>query len=258
MLSRSFHIAYFLLAGWLACAGQAVTQEPPAAPQPEEEQRVLIVPAQTRLSLVVLSAFSSRTAHAGDLVHFETIFPVTVENRIVIPMGSFVEGQVVEARRGGVFRRARLAVQVTRMILPNGYTVVTEAGVSGAPSGSNASLKDDGKFQSKADAKSAARQMALGAGVGLVATSAITLGRGAAMARGAAVGVAIGFLSAVAERGQDVILPRGATVQVILHQPLALDASRVNFAKPGRTSVPLMPYPDPRRASKYRRTYLWP
>src|SRR5205823_12822761 len=59
------------------------------------------VPSGTRLPLLLRNGINTRTAKAGDSVYFETAYPIARNNRIVIPMGSFVRGKVLEAKRPG-------------------------------------------------------------------------------------------------------------------------------------------------------------
>src|SRR5207249_7867224 len=62
---------------------------------------------------------NTRTAKAGDSVYFETAYPVARNNRIVIPMGSFVRGQIVEAKRPGRIRgRGEFRIALEQMMLP--------------------------------------------------------------------------------------------------------------------------------------------
>lgn len=46
------------------------------------------------------------------------------DDRVVIPAGSFVYGEVVTARRAGrVKGRSEIRVRLDRLVLPNGYSV---------------------------------------------------------------------------------------------------------------------------------------
>ena len=88
-------------------AQEAPTGASPGAWPPQQESANSIVatsnaaqvavPTGTRLPLVLRNGINTRTAKAGDSVYFETAYPVARNNRIVIPMGSFVRGQIVES-----------------------------------------------------------------------------------------------------------------------------------------------------------------
>src|SRR5437667_2740286 len=74
----------------------------PAAPAPADapDTRV-IVPTGTHLPLVLRNGVNTRTAKAGDAVYFETMYPISLNNRVAIPMGTFVRGQILTAKRPG-------------------------------------------------------------------------------------------------------------------------------------------------------------
>jgi hypothetical protein len=59
------------------------------------------VPADTTIPLVLKNTISSRTASVGQAIYCETIYPITVGDRIVIPTGSYVKGSVTQVIRPG-------------------------------------------------------------------------------------------------------------------------------------------------------------
>lgn len=84
----------------------------------------IIVPAGTRVPLLLRNAVNTGTAKAGDSVYFETLYPIAVNNRIVIPMGTFVRGEILLAKRPGRIRgRGELRLALEQMTYPNGYTI---------------------------------------------------------------------------------------------------------------------------------------
>src|SRR5256886_2214031 len=86
------------------------------------------VPIGTRLPLLLRNGINTRTAKAGDSVYFETAYPIARNNRIVIPMGSFVRGQILEAKRPGRIRgRGEFRIALEQMTLSNGYTIELRA-----------------------------------------------------------------------------------------------------------------------------------
>src|SRR4030095_11531163 len=66
---------------------------PPAAVSRTPSQR-LKVPAGTRVAVVLENGISTRSARAGDSLYFHTAFPVTQNNQVVIPVGSYLRGPV--------------------------------------------------------------------------------------------------------------------------------------------------------------------
>ncbi len=220
---------------------------PPKTTAPPAKQ--IIVPSGTHFSLVLENAISTKTAKPGDPVYFQTIFPVLVENRIVMPAGTYVSGEVIQARRAGrVKGRAELLLKLHWMILPNGYAVDLEASPTGAGTGGNETVTKEGQIQGGGnvghDAGVVARTTAVGGGIGAAAGG--LKGAGVGLGTGAAVGLAAVLLT----RGPEAELPRGTTLDIVLDRPIALDASRVNFTTPGEAPQVAGP-PNRKRRSTF-------
>jgi type IV secretion system protein VirB10 len=238
----------------LASFAAAQTQEPqPAAQQKSPGQQAadapkakpipgkVVVPAGTHLPLVLHNAITTRNAKPSDPVYLETLFPVVVESRIVIPAGSYVSGEVVEAKRPGrVKGRAELLLRLTTMILPNGYTVDFTAVPRNASTGGNESVEEEGRMKGDSDKASdvgpVVRAAAIGGAIGTVAGAA---GRNVPVgaAAGLGAGLAAGLAAVLTSRGPELELPRGTTLDVALDRPLYLDADKVQFTDPGRAST---------------------
>jgi hypothetical protein len=194
------------------------------------------VPGGTHIPLVLHNAISTRTARPGDPVYFETLFPVMVDGHVVIPAGSYMSGEVTEAKRAGrVKGRAELGIKLTTMILPNAYMVNLNAIPSGAGSGGGESVTSEGKIQGDTDKASDAgtviKSTAAGAGIGGIAGG----GRGAGI--GAGIGAAAGLGAVLLSRGPDAELPRGSTVEAVIDRSIYLDAEKVQFTGPGQAST---------------------
>jgi hypothetical protein len=72
----------------------AVRPAPPATRANGLEQSVH-VPAGTRFAVVLENGISTRGAKPGDSVYFRTSFPITQNNRIVVPVGSYLRGEIL-------------------------------------------------------------------------------------------------------------------------------------------------------------------
>ncbi|MGH9805108.1 MAG: hypothetical protein ACRD4D_08035, partial [Candidatus Acidiferrales bacterium] len=115
---------------------QKQAAEAPAAQEEEVLPATVTIPAGTHLPLVLQNSVNTKTAAAGDSLYFETIYPVVVENRILIPVGSFVRGTLTEVKRPGrVKGRGELHVRFDELTLPNGYTVKLAASLATAGAG---------------------------------------------------------------------------------------------------------------------------
>jgi hypothetical protein len=201
-----------------------------AATKPLAADSQIIVPAGTRLPLVLRNAINTRTAKAGDSVYFETIYPIAVNNRIAIPMGTFVRGQILEAKRPGRLRgRGELRMALEQMTYPNGYTVELRAIPSSVDpntgSGVNTQKTIEGPSSSLRDTTSVLLTTAGGAYIGTLAGAATNDAPG----RGALIGGGVGGLTALiavlSTRGPEAELPRGTMMDVVFDRPLILDAA---------------------------------
>ena len=199
------------------------------------------VPAGTHLPLVLHNAISSASAKPGDPVYFETLFPVLVDGKVVIPAGSYVSGEVTQAKRPGRMKgRAELAVRLTTMILPNTYTVNLAAAPSNAGTGGHESVDKEGTIHGDSDKASDAGTVirateagtAIGAGVGAAAGH---IGQGVGI--GAGAGAAAGLMAVLLSRGPEAEMPRGTTLEAVLDRPIELDADKVQFTSPGVAST---------------------
>jgi hypothetical protein len=211
---------------------KAVSTTPAAAAQPN---KYLQVPTGTRLPLVLHNAVSTRTAHPGDSVYLETLFPILVDERIAIPAGSYVSGEVTEAKRGKEHGGAEISIKLDDLILPNGYEAQFNAVPTDAGTGGKETVDKEGKIQADknraGDANTVITDTAVGAGVGGIATRT-PAGAGV----GAGLGAVAGLITAHLNR-PDVELPRGTTLDVILNRPLYLLSAKINFTSPGQAST---------------------
>ena len=249
-----------LVAAFLFVSASVAAQQPPpepaAAPQsaqqpatPQEApprasddgkagpaDKYIVVPAGTQLPLVLHNAITTRSNKPGDPIYLETTFPVLVGERIVIPAGSYVSGEIIEAKRPGKVKgRGELMVRLNTLILPNGYAAKFSAVPTGAGTGANDTVEEEGKIRGDSDKASdvgtVVKTTGAGAGIGSIATRS---GRGAAI--GAGTGAAAGLLWTLFTRGPDLTLPRGTSLDIMLDRPLYLDAAKINFTDPGRAS----------------------
>jgi hypothetical protein len=206
-------------------------------PSPKAPAETLVVPAGTRLPLVLHNAVTTRNARPGDPVFLETLFPVSIKGRILIPAGTYVQGEIQEAKRPGKVKGVgEIRMRLNSMILPNGYTVDFNAVPTNAGTGGNESTDSEGKIKGDTnkggDVGTIVKSTGVGAGIGAIATQS---GKGAGI--GAGVGAAVGLAAVLLTRGPEMELPRGTTIDIITDRTIYLDPSRVNFTEPGRAST---------------------
>src|SRR5208337_1243250 len=226
MKIRAASICVLLLAG--IAAAQTTLAPDSAAPAVESGKPMLTIPAGTRVPLTLKQAISTKTARDGDPVYAETSFPFVVNERVVIPAGTYIQGRITRAQRGGhVKGRAELLVHFTSMIYPSGYTVMLGGSVENTPGAEKTSMKDsEGTIRQDSDAAKRAREAAGGAATGAVIGGISGGGKGAGIGAGigGVAGLAIGMLS----RGADVRLEPGTSIEMEIQREVQVDASRIS------------------------------
>ncbi|MGB9464714.1 MAG: hypothetical protein WBR10_06350 [Candidatus Acidiferrum sp.] len=220
-----------------------VTPAQPSAQQPPAPSDKIRIPAGTRVAVVLENGISTRSAKAGDSVYFHTSFPITQNNHIIIPVGSYLRGELIESKRPGrVKGRGEFRMRLDTLIFPNGYTVDLNATPRSADSGGKETMDSEGKVTSAGgkgkDAQTVAETTATGAGIGAIANGPKGLGIGAG------VGALAGLGAVLLTRGPEAQLPRGSTLDIVLEHELALDKSQIQFNSTGR-AMPITPPPAP-------------
>ncbi len=226
-----------------------VAATPASAPAPVAKTDQIVVPTGTRLPLLLRNGVNTRTAKLGDSVYFETAYPIAVNNRMAIPLGTFVRGQILEAKRPGRIKgRGEFRIALEQMTYPNGYTIDFRATPSSVDRDGQEGVDSEGKIKGPS---SKGRDVAtvlvatgggayIGALAGGIANGAP--GRGALIGGGAG---GIGSLIAIlATRGPEAELPRGTAMDVTFDRPLILDVAYLS-GNGGAGSDPLAHLPPP-------------
>lgn len=214
----------------------APSTESPAV-KPAEASAKITVPGGTHIPMVLHNAVSTRSARPGDPVYFETVFPVMIDGKVVIPAGSYVSGEITESKRPGrVKGRGELMMKLTVLILPNAYMVNLNAIPGNAGTGGGETTDNEGKIvgasNKGSDIGTIAKTAGAGAGIGGLATQSA---KGVGI--GAGVGAAVGLAAVLLTRGPDAELPRGSTVEAVISRSIVLDADKIQFTGPGQASA---------------------
>lgn len=206
---------------------RAQTEERPAEPAKPSDSR-FVVPAHTLIPLTLKNAINSRTAFVGQAIYCETIYPITVGNRIIIPVGSYVKGSVTEViKPGRVKGKAQVGIRFESITLPSGMNQpmrATLASYSG--SGEENFKREEGRIEGKStkgkDAERVATTATQGTIIGGLSTRS---GKGAGI--GALSGGVAGLVLVLATRGEHVVLPPGTNFELELSSPLNFDRDEV-------------------------------
>jgi len=112
-----------------------------------------VIPAGSKVPLLLKQAISTKNAREGDAVYAETAFPFVANDRILIPAGTYVQGKVSRVGKPGRGqKRAELLIHFTSMIYPTGYTVMLPGTVENTPGSDYNGVKDkEGTIQADKD-----------------------------------------------------------------------------------------------------------
>src|SRR5207247_10459861 len=162
-----------------------------------------------RRPAVLPNGITTRSAKPADSVYLQTPFAVTIGNRIVNPVGSYLRGELVESKRPGrVQDRGEFRMRLNTLILPTGYTVDLNAAPRSADSGGKETMDSEGKITGGSDkgkdVGTVAETTATGAGIGAIA------GHGNGAGIGAGIGAVAGLAAVLLTRGPEAELPRGS------------------------------------------------
>jgi len=208
------------------------------------------VEVNTKVPLALINSVSTKHSAEGDRVYLETVFPVLVNGRIVVPVGSWVTGTVTQVKKPGrVKGRGELYVRFDSLTLPNGVTRDFRGRI-GALDGNAKSEVDrsEGRVRSEGNKAGNARTIgeaaAAGTSVGVIAGGAAGhYGMGAGI--GAAAGAAAGMAGVLLSRGPDAVLAKGQTVEMVLDRPISFEEGDLNFGDYRPRSSAGGPAPDP-------------
>ena len=209
-------------------AASASTPAPANASPPDSAPKTLTIPAGTRIPLSLKQAISTKTAKEGDPVYCETTFPFVINDRIVVPPGTYVQGKLTHVQRAGrVKGRSEVLIHFTSLIYPSGYTVMLGGSLENVPGTEHTSVKgSEGTVRQDSDTGKKVGTVAgtatTGAVIGAIAHGAKGAGIGAA--GGGAVGAAIALLT----RGSDVRLEPGTSIEMEVQRDVTVDASRIS------------------------------
>ena len=194
-----------------------------AEPAPADSRAALItVPAGTTVLMSLQSPINTVSAPTGSGLYFETTADVIQQNRIVIPAKTLVQGVVAkQVRPGRVKGRGQLQFRFTTLILPSNFTTPIAGSLQSLPgSALYERVGREGAVQPvdriDKDAATGVRSVMAGAAIGSIAQG--NLGAG----RGALIGAAFGVGTVLFKRGDDIRLPAGTHIEMILDRSLAI------------------------------------
>jgi hypothetical protein len=190
----------------------------PASPQKPGE---VTLPEGTRIALQLNDHLSTKQNSEGNNFTATLTAPVNQGDREVLRKGSIVTASVSRVVRPGRFRgKAMMTVMFHSIRIPGRRELPLAASLVSIDAEGNISVKSEGKIEGDGskgrDSARAAQSGAGGAGIGALAGG----GKGAAIGTG--VGAVIGIATIFSTRGQDLEIPPGSILNIVLDRPLVV------------------------------------
>jgi hypothetical protein len=163
----------------------------------------MTIPAGTSLSVTLLTAVASNKSKVEDPIKGSIAKAVTISGVTALPAGTQILGSVTEAEESGrVKGKASVAFRFDRLVV-DGETVRVQTATV--------------EREAAADTKSDVKKGGLGAGAGAIVGGVVGGGKGAAI--GAVAG---GAGAVLATKGNEVEIPSGTVVSVLLQDPITV------------------------------------
>lgn len=190
---------------------------------------VVMVPAGTLVKANVTTPISSEFLIAGQGVTLSLNSDFYYNEKLVAPAGSSIFGTVVEAskaKHGSM--NGKLCIRFNMITTPYGSQIPISAIIK-TDDASGVLVGGTKMDVTKEYAKDLAVGSAAGALSGVVfgALAGGSVGRGAAL--GTAVGAGGGLVKSVWDKGHDVEIPAGASIELMLTQPITVSVPSYQF-----------------------------
>jgi hypothetical protein len=183
------------------------------------------IPKGAHVLLQMQNSISTRTAGEGDFIYLTTASPIAGEGRILVPVGSYVQGVVAHVKRSGhVSGRAELAIRLETLTLPDGRVVKFTPKLTSVDAGeANQKVKGkEGQIEAGSSAGQDLQRIAIIAGSGAAIGGMADHGwEGAGI--GAGIGTGVGVATALLTRGKELDLRRGSSLDVVFDRAVSLE-----------------------------------
>lgn len=167
-----------------------------------------------------LSTFGSKT---GDSFSARVTQPVILDNKVVLPVGTTVEGRVSkvsEPRR--VSGKPTIGVFPEDVVLPNGDRFTFNATLVDTSAGRGSDVNTEGQFKGEGHDATDLTQIGMGTGGGMIIGGLISGGKGLL------IGGAVGATVTVAHwlgKHRSTTLPAGTELVMELNRPMVMSQS---------------------------------
>jgi hypothetical protein len=186
---------------------------------------MLTIPAETEVSIQLLSGIHTEVNQLNDYVQASLVHPVYVNGRVALPTGTMLDGRITRIQMAGhLHRAAELAFRFERVTLPDGQATPISASIAGVdrPLGSTLRLDNEGHFKGGRGISWKDLLPTVG-GFGVLATLKATAAKSVSFTPWFALGSAalVGY-EVLWPRGGDVNLPPDTHCLIRLNTPVTV------------------------------------
>lgn len=180
------------------------------------------LPAGTTMLLQLNDYLTTRMSQRGDPFTAVMTRDVFVGNALAIPQGTIIEGTVGRVERPGrVKGKAEMNLRFERVKFKTGQVIPLSATLSGVGQDRGKIADREGTYQGKDSHGTDTAVIAGGAGAGTVVGVIAGGGKGAGI--GAVVGGLVGLAGVLSTRGEEIELPKGILLEIMLDQELKIE-----------------------------------
>jgi hypothetical protein len=187
----------------------------------------ILVPPGTVIPVALSSYLNSKNTQVGDTFYADTLYPLWIQQRLVVPKGSTIRGTVTAVKRPGFIRgKGQLAIRIDDVLLPNGIKRNLVAAFKGIHGPGEEKLDRKSETVEASGAQTAdIGQVVATTGNGAIIGAIVGGGKGAALGGAAAAGLGMVIFS----RSRDLVLDPGTQFDLELQQPLRFSLSEIDF-----------------------------
>jgi len=169
------------------------------------------IPADTTVSVRMVDGLDSEVNQVGDTFRASLDSPLMVEDRVVVPAGTEVQGRVTDVKSAGHFKgRSELTLQLVRLQMDGkSYELTTSV------------------WNAKGNSRGARTAATIGGGSAVGAIIGAIAGGGKGAAIGAAAGAGAGAGVQAITKGQQLKVNPEAVLEFRLQTPVTVVPSRV-------------------------------
>ena len=182
--------------------------------------KVVMVPSGTSIPAMTTIQLSSSQLSLGQGVSFSIPQNFYYNNTLIAPSGSTVNGPVIQVKKAGrAGINGQLMIKFTNILTPYGQ-MIPISGMIKTDDGTGL-LKGGTKLDS---AKEYGKDIAIGTAAGAIAGTIMGPLSGGKVGKGAVYGTAVGAGAGLAkslwDKGEEVEIPAGTQIDIVIDQPI--------------------------------------